>query len=59
MLNYPIDYEKRHFNTEIVSVCFEKLEIGKSAGIDEITVEHILNCHPVIFSLLANLCDAN
>src|SRR2546426_9436468 len=31
------------------------MKCGKSAGFDEITVEHVMHCHPVIYSLLAKL----
>jgi len=32
-----------------------KIEKGKASGFDSLTVEHITNCHPVIYSVLAKL----
>ena len=42
-------------NAELVAMALMKMEKGKSPGVDKLTVEHFNHCHPVIFTLLANL----
>jgi len=42
-------------NAELVGVAVAKIEKGKASGFDSLTVEHISNCHPIIYSLLAKL----
>jgi exonuclease III len=49
---------KFDFRAEILAIALDKMEKGKSAGLDNITVEHLIYCHPVIFSLLALLFNA-
>ena len=46
--NYNID-------AELVDIVVHHLKRGKAAGLDGITVEHILHCHPVIYTLLSKL----
>ena len=41
MDNYNID-------AELVDIVVHHLKRGKAAGLDGITVEHVLHCHPVI-----------
>ena len=53
MLSY-----RHYFNAEIVAISLGKMESGKSPGFDNITVDHLLHCHPVIFPLLAKLYNA-
>ena len=45
-------------NAELVAMALMKMEKGKSPGVDKLTVEHFNHCHPVIFTLLANLFNA-
>ena len=49
---------KSCFNAEIVALPLDKMKTGKSSGIDNLTLEHILNCHPIIFTILSNLFNA-
>ena len=58
MARYTADYQtanQSHFSAEIVGIAIARLSNGKSPGIDGLTTEHLVNCHPVIFSLLAKL----
>jgi len=43
------------FNAELLGLALAKMDKGKAAGFDLLTVEHLTNCHPVIFSILATL----
>ena len=47
--------DKYHVNNEIIGLSIAKLSSGKSAGCDGLTSEHLTNCHPVLFSMLAKL----
>ena len=49
---------KSCFNAEIVALSLDKMKTGKSSGIDNLNVEHISNCHPIIFTILSNLFKA-
>jgi len=42
-------------DAELIDIIVHKMKRGKAAGLDQITVEHILNCHPVIYTLLCKL----
>ena len=42
-------------NAELVGLAVAKIEKGKAAGFDSLTLEHLTNCHPIIYSLLAKL----
>lgn len=42
-------------NAELVGLAMAKVEKGKAAGFDSLTVEHLTNCHAIIYSLLAKL----
>ncbi len=42
-------------NAELVGIAIAKIEKGKAAGFDSLTLEHLTNCHPIIYSLLAKL----
>jgi hypothetical protein len=46
---------KWNIKAEIVSLSMSKLDVGKSPGCDGLTTEHLINCHPVIFTMLAKL----
>ena len=39
----------------MVDIVVHHLKRGKAAGLDGITVEHVLHCHPVIYTLLSKL----
>jgi len=41
------------FNVELVETVFSKLKRGKAAGLDELTIEHLVNSHPVLVVILA------
>jgi endonuclease/exonuclease/phosphatase family metal-dependent hydrolase len=43
------------FNTELVSTKVSQLKLGKAAGVDCITAEHLLYCHPIISCILSKL----
>jgi hypothetical protein len=45
-------------NAETVALALMKMEKGKSPGFDKITVEHLDNCHFVIFTLLSHLFNS-
>jgi hypothetical protein len=47
--------EKLAISAEIVSVAVLKINKGKAPGCDGIMLEHLLHCHPIIYSLLAKL----
>ena len=44
-----------NINAEIIGIAFAKLSAGKSPGCDGLTTEHLVNCHPVLFQMLAKL----
>ena len=47
------------FDAELVENIIFKMKRGKAAGLDNITAEHLQNCHPVLPALLSklfNLC---
>jgi len=43
------------FSAEVLAIALSKMETGKSPGFDGITVDHIVNCHPVVISILSKL----
>ena len=43
------------FDVELVSKVIDKLKRGKAAGLDTLTAEHLLNCHPSAICILAKL----
>jgi Reverse transcriptase (RNA-dependent DNA polymerase) len=46
---------KFSFTAEILAFAVDKIGSGKSAGFDSLTIEHVLHCHPVIYSIYAKL----
>ena len=42
-------------SAEAVSLAALKINKGKAPGLDGIMIEHLLHCHPIIYSLLAKL----
>lgn len=45
-------------SAELIAFALMKMEKGKSPGFDSVSVEHLENCHPVLFSLLSNLFNS-
>ena len=43
---------------QLIELSLNKMKIGKSPGFDNITTEHVVHSHPVIFSLLAKLFNS-
>jgi len=43
------------FHVELVEMVCSKMKQGKAAGLDELTIEHLVNSHPVLISILAYL----
>ena len=46
---------KLYFNAEIVTLSLDKMKTGKSCGVDNLSLEHITNCHPIIVTILSSL----
>ena len=42
-------------SAELICISVDKLNSGRAAGLDGIVTEHIVNCHPIIYSLLSKL----
>ena len=40
---------------EIDRIVHERMKCGKSAGFDNLTLEHLLHCHPIVYVHLRNL----
>jgi len=55
--SYRVKYAKSEydFSVEMVNKMVDQLALGKAAGIDNLTVEHIKNCHPIIIVVLTKL----
>jgi len=55
-----VSYSKSDYylSVEIVGNMIQQLHVGKAAGIDGLTVEHIHYCHPIIVLLLTKLFNA-
>jgi len=50
------EFDSRFLCTvESVDKIVNKLKRGKAAGLDGLTIEHIINCHPIIFVILVKL----
>jgi hypothetical protein len=43
------------FDAELVSTIISKLSLGKAAGVDHLTAEHLLNSHPIVSCILYKL----
>jgi len=41
------------FDVELVENVFSQMERGKVAGLDEMTIEHLANSHPVLVAILS------
>jgi exonuclease III len=50
-----LSMNRLNFNAELIGIAVCKLSSGKSPGCDNVTTEHLINCHPILFSLLAKL----
>ena len=44
-----------NFDADLVSTCILNMKSGKAPGLDGLTVEHFVNCHPVVNSILCKL----
>jgi len=43
------------FDVELLSNVFDKLKRGKAAGLDNLSAEHSIHCHPILSYILAKL----
>jgi len=43
------------FDVELIETVFSQMKRGKAAGLDELTIEHIVNSHPVLVVILSKL----
>jgi len=43
------------FRAEDIDGALNKTKLGKAPGHDDVMAEHLLNCHPIIYTLLAKL----
>ena len=43
------------FDIELIETVSSQMKRGKAAGLDELTIEHIVNSHPVLMSILTRL----
>ena len=48
-----LDYYK--FDVELIEDALIEIKRGKAAGLDELTVEHVVHSHPVLIAILAKL----
>ena len=49
---------KYNMTVQLIELSLNKMKIGKSPGFDNITTEHVMHSHPVIFSLLVKLFNS-
>ena len=56
--NYRGSTDNVLFDSELVQVAIAKIRTGKAPGIDGVTAEHVLNCHPTISLHLLTLFNA-
>jgi len=47
--------EQYDFDCELIDNIVHNMKHGKASGLDGLTVEHLLHCHPVIYSLLSEI----
>jgi len=43
------------FDVELTEDALIEMKRGKAAGLDELTVEHVVHSHPVLIAILAKL----
>ena len=43
-----VNSDKYLFDVELISNVIFKLKRGKAAGLDSLTAEHLLHCHPIL-----------
>ena len=55
--NYTGDplLDEYHIDAELVETVCCEMKRGKAAGLDDLTIEHIINSHPVLITILAKL----
>ena len=56
-LNYVGDplLDMYKFDVELIECVSSKMKRGKAAGLDELTIEHLIYSHPVLFVILSKL----
>ena len=47
-----MQYEYK-FDVELVETVFSQMKRGKAAGLDELTIEHLVHSHPVLVAILS------
>ena len=52
---YPKKQYNDKFSAGLIESAASKMSVGKAAGVDQLTIEHIHYCHVIIYSLLAKL----
>jgi len=50
-----LDMYKFHVDVELIESVTSKMKRVKAAGLDELTIEHVVNSHPVLIAILAEL----
>jgi len=43
------------FNAEIIGLSIAKIKHGKAPGFDRLQVEHLVNAHPIVYSILSKM----
>ena len=56
LMNYESSSKPAPFTVFEVERCISKLKHGKASGLDGLTVEHSVNCHPIV---IVQLCLYN
>jgi len=41
------------FDVELVETVFQQMKRGKVAGLNELTIEHLVNSHPVLVAIIS------
>jgi len=45
------------FDVELVETVFQQMRRGNAAGLDELTIEHLVNSHPVLVAIISNFLN--
>jgi hypothetical protein len=48
---------EKYFSVELISVMICQLKTGRAPGLDGLTTEHLLNCHPAVHLVITYLCN--
>ena len=46
------------FDVELDETVFQQMKRGKAAGLDELTVEHLVNSHPVLVAIISRFFNS-